>query len=154
MVEPIPPDRLVLPRQIEIEQSCRSKILRKPDVPVICVVDDDVSVVEGLVSLLESVGYTAVGFGSAEEFLNSSQLGHTACLILDVLMPGMGGLELQRRLLAAADPTPIIFVTAHGGSEIAAETSRLGAAAFLAKPFSQESLLEAVRSAVTKRVRA
>ena len=121
------------------------------DVPVICVVDDDVSVVEGLVSLLESVGYTAVGLGSAEEFLNSSHLGHTACLILDVCMPGIGGLELQRRLLATADHTPIIFVTAHAGGEIAAEASRLGAAAFLAKPFSQESLLDAVRAALAKR---
>ena len=118
---------------------------------MICVVDDDVSVVEGLVSLLESVGYTAVGLGSAEEFLNSSQLGLTACLILDVRMPGMGGLELQRRLLAAADYTPIIFITAHGGSEISAEALRLGAAAFLAKPFSQESLLDAVRAALAKR---
>ncbi len=120
---------------------------------MICVVDDDVSVVEGLVSLLESVGYAAVGFGSAEEFLNSSQVGHTACLILDVRMPGMGGLELQRRLLGAADHTPIIFVTAHGGSEMAAETLRLGAAAFLAKPFSQESLLKAVDSALGKGAR-
>ncbi len=151
MVEPIPPDRLVLPRQIGIEQSCRSKILRKPDVPVICVVDDDVSVVEGLVSLLESVGYAAVGFSTAEEFLNSSQPGHTACLILDVRMPGMGGLELQRRLLAAADHTPVIFVTAHGGNEISAEALRDGAVAFLRKPFSQESLLDAVGSVFAKR---
>ena len=117
---------------------------------MICVVDDDVSVVEGLVGLLESVGYAAAGFGSAEEFLNSSQLGRTACLILDVRMPGMGGLELQRRLVAKADKTPIIFVTAHGGSEISAEALRLGAAAFLAKPFSQESLLDAVRAALAK----
>jgi FixJ family two-component response regulator len=125
--------------------------LSTTEVPTICVVDDDVSVVEGLVGLLESVGYVAAGFGSAEEFLNSSQLGRTACLILDVRMPGMGGLELQRRLVAKADKTPIIFVTAHGGSEISAEALRLGAAAFLAKPFSQESLLDAVRAALAKR---
>ena len=152
MIEPIPRNEIVWPKQIGIEQSCRIKILSTPDVPVICVVDDDVSVVEGLVSLLESVGYAAAGFGSAEEFLNSSQLGRTACLILDVSMPGMGGLELQRRLVAKADKTPIIFVTAHGGSEISAEALRLGAAAFLPKPFSQESLLEAVRAALAKRV--
>ena len=117
---------------------------------MICVVDDDESVVEGLVSLLESVGYKAEGFGSAEDFLSSPQLGRTACLILDVRMPGMGGLELQRRLLARADDTPIIFVTAHGGSEISAEALRHGAAAFLPKPFSQESLLDAVRAALAK----
>jgi len=118
---------------------------------VISVVDDDPSVVEGVVSLMESVGYTARGFGSAEDFLNSTELGCTACLILDVRMPRMGGLELQRRLAAAADHTPVVFITAHGEGNVSAEALRQGAVAFLRKPFSQESLLDAVRSALATR---
>ena len=118
---------------------------------MICVVDDDPSVVEGVVSLMESVGYAAAGFRSAEDFLTSSQQGRTACLILDVRMPGMGGIELQRRLLAAADSTPIIFITAHGEEGVSAEALRQGAVAFLRKPFSQESLLGAVQSALAQR---
>ena len=119
--------------------------------PVISVVDDDPSVVEGVVELMESLGHPAVGFRSAEEFLGSPQLGRTACLILDVRMPGMGGLELQRRLTAAADHTPVVFITAHGEGSTSAEALRQGAVAFLRKPFSQESLLDAVRSALAKR---
>jgi FixJ family two-component response regulator len=115
---------------------------------VISVVDDDPSVVEAVVSLLESVGYSAAGFTSAEEFVNSAHLGRTACLVLDVRMPGMGGLELQRRLAAQVDHTPIIFITAHGGDAISAEALRQGAVAFLRKPFSQESILEAVQAAL------
>ncbi len=122
-----------------------------PEVPVISVVDDDPSVVEAVVSLLESVGYSAAGFTSAEEFVNSTRLGRTACLILDVSMPGMGGLELQRRLAARVDHTPIIFITAHSGDAISAEALRQGAVAFLRKPFSQESLLDAVRSGLARR---
>ena len=99
---------------------------------------------------MESVGYAVRGFCSAEEFLSCGP-ERTACLILDVRMPGMGGLELQRRMTAAADHTPIIFITAHGEGNVSAEAMRQGAVAFLRKPFSQESLLEAVRSALTKR---
>lgn len=109
-------------------------------------VDDDPSVVEAIVSLLESVGYTAVGFCSAEEFLASSHLGRTVCLILDVSMPGTGGFELQRRLASNGHHIPIVFVSAHGDSDLSAEALRRGAVALLRKPFSQESLLDAVRS--------
>ncbi|MGD0209039.1 MAG: response regulator [Verrucomicrobiota bacterium] len=121
------------------------------NITLISVVDDDQSVVEGIVSLMESVGYAATGFASAEDFLNSPQLRHTACLILDVRMPGMGGFELQRRLAAKNDRTPIIFITAHGDHDISAEALQRGAVAFLRKPFSQESLLDAVRSVLAQR---
>jgi len=121
------------------------------EVLLISVVDDDPSVLEGVIGLMESVGYPAVGFRSAEEFLNSAQLCRTACLILDVHMPGMGGFELQRRLIAAADHIPIIFITAHGETNVSAQAFRQGAVAFLRKPFSQESLLEAVRSSFARR---
>ena len=119
--------------------------------PLISVVDDDQSVVEGIVSLMESVGYAATGFVSAEDFLNSPQSRRTACLILDVRMPGMGGFELQRRLAVENDRTPVIFITAHGDHDISAEALRRGAVAFLRKPFSQESLLDAVRSVLAQR---
>jgi FixJ family two-component response regulator len=116
--------------------------------PLISVVDDDPAVAEAVVSLMESVGFPALGFGSAEDFLDSAHVTRTACLILDVAMPGMGGLELQRRLAADSLTTPIVFITAHGDTGAATEALRLGAVAFLLKPFSQESLLEAVCSAV------
>ena len=119
-------------------------------VPLISVVDDDRSVVEAIVSLLESVGYAAAGFVSAQDFLNSPQLRRTACLILDVRMPGIGGLELQRRLAAENIHTPIIFITAHGDQELSAEVLTTGVTALLRKPFSQESLLGALRSALAQ----
>ncbi len=119
-------------------------------VPLISVVDDDRSVVEAIVSLLESVGYAAAGFVSAQDFLNSPQLRRTACLILDLRMPGIGGLELQRRLAAENIHTPIIFITAHGDQELSAEVLTTGVTALLRKPFSQESLLGALRSALAQ----
>jgi len=122
--------------------------LSTSNVPLISVVDDDRSVVEGIVNLLESIGYAATGFLSAQDFLNSPQLRLTACLILDVCMPGMGGLELQRRLAAEGVLTPIIFITAHGDQEVSSEVLTSGATALLRKPFSQESFLAALRSAL------
>ena len=109
-------------------------------------VDDDSSVVEATVSLLESLGHTAVGFCSAEEFLASTHLGGTGCLILDVRMPGIGGFDLQRRLIRHGRDIPIIFVSAHGDNGISAEALRRRAVAFLRKPFSQDALLDAVHS--------
>jgi FixJ family two-component response regulator len=119
-------------------------------VPLISVVDDDRSVVEAIISLLESVGYAAAGFVSAQDFLDSIQLRSTACLILDVHMPGIGGLELQRRLMAENIRTPIIFITADGGPAASDEALKYGAVALLRKPFSQESLLGALRSALAQ----
>jgi len=113
-------------------------------------VDDDRSIVEAIVGLLESVGYAAAGFVSAQDFLNSPQLRRTACLILDVRMPGIGGLELQRRLAAQNIHTPVIFITAHGDQELSAEVLTTGATALLRKPFSQEALLGALRSALAR----
>jgi len=124
--------------------------LSTSNIPLISVVDDDQSLVEAIVSLLESVGYAAAGFFSAKDFLNSPQLRRTACLILDVRMPEMGGLELQRRLAAENIHTPIIFITAEGGLEVSAERQGKGAVAVLRKPFSQESLLTALRSALAR----
>jgi FixJ family two-component response regulator len=124
--------------------------LSTSQVPLISVVDDDLSVVAAPVSLLESVGYAAAGFVSAQDFLNSAQLRRTACLILDVRMPGIGGPELQRRLVAENIHTPIIFITAQGDQEVSQEVLTSGAAALLSKPFSQESFLAVLRSALAK----
>src|SRR5215471_5047707 len=137
-------------RQIERVAILAPTNLSTSNVPLISVVDDDQSLVEAIVSLLESVGYPAAGFLSAKDFLNSPQLRRTACLILDVRMPEMGGLELQRRLAAENIHTPIIFITAEGGLEVEAEGQGGGAVAFLRKPFSQESLLTALRSALAQ----
>ena len=122
-----------------------------PKVPLISVVDDDQSVVEGVVNLLESVGYATAGFVSAQDFLQSVGLRLTACLVLDVCMPGTSGPDLQRRLAAENIHIPIIFITAHGDQEITGELLSTGAAAVLHKPFGQESLLAALRSALSRR---
>jgi FixJ family two-component response regulator len=117
-------------------------------VPLISVVDDDRSVVEAMVSLIQSVGYKAKGFRSAEDFLKSRQLLNTACLILDVRMPSMGGFELQRRLAVGNYRIPIIFITAYDSDDVHIQAFQAGAVEFLCKPFSQESLFQAVRSAL------
>jgi len=118
-------------------------------VPLISVVDDDRSVVEAMVSLIQSVGYQAKGFRSAEEFLKSRQLLNTACLILDVRMPSMGGFELQRRMAAGNYRIPIIFITAYDSDDVRSQAFQAGAVGLLCKPFGQESLFQAVRSALT-----
>ena len=104
--------------------------------------------VEAVVSLIQSVGYKAKAFHSAEGFLKSRQLLNTACLILDVRMTSMGGFELQRQLAAKNYRIPIIFITAYDGDDVRSQAFQAGAAGLLCKPFSQESLFQAVRSAL------
>ena len=101
-----------------------------------------------MVSLIQSVGYKAKGFRSAEDFLKSRQLLNTACLILDVFMPSIGGFELQRRLVARNFRIPIIFITSFDSDDVRLQALQAGAVGFLGKPFSQESLFQAVRSAL------
>jgi FixJ family two-component response regulator len=118
--------------------------------PLISIVDDDRSMVESIVSLIQSVGYKAKGFYSADDFLKSKQLIKTSCLILDVCMPEIDGLELQRRLTATTHRIPIIFITAYDSDDLRARAFEAGAAGFLYKPFSEESLLQAVRSTLSE----
>ena len=125
-----------------------SKKRQRIKVPLISVVDDDRSVVEAMVSLIQSVGYKAKGFYSAEDFLKSRQLLDTSCLILDVRMPSMGGFELQRQLAAGNHRIPIIFITAYESDDVCIQALQAGATWCLGKPFSQESLFQAVRSAL------
>jgi FixJ family two-component response regulator len=110
----------------------------------ICVLDDNELMREGLKALLRSVGLHAEAFGSAEEFLQSGQLGTTACLIVDVQMPRMSGLEFHRRVLASGHRVPIIFITACPDPELRTRTLEAGAADYLYKPFSQQTLLDAI----------
>jgi FixJ family two-component response regulator len=115
---------------------------------LISIVDDDESIREAIQSLLRSVGFRAETFASAEQFLQSDQIENTVCLILDVRMPGMSGLELQRRLIATQCRIPIVFVTAHGDEEARSRALQEGAVEFLLKPFSEEALLNTIQAAL------
>jgi FixJ family two-component response regulator len=116
----------------------------------ISIVDDDDSVRQALKSLIDSVGFRAEVFGSGEEYLNSAQVYQTDCLIADVRMPGMSGLELQDRLNAAHLSIPVVFISAHDDIEARARGLRGGAIAFLQKPFSEDSLLGAITTCLDK----
>ncbi len=115
---------------------------------LISVVDDDDSVRESLGGLIRSVGFAVSVFASAEEFLNSDALRNTDCLILDVRMQGMNGLELQRQLGASHCKIPIIFITAQGDGEERSRALNGGAVEYLLKPFSEEALLKAIDAAL------
>jgi FixJ family two-component response regulator len=116
--------------------------------PLISIVDDDDALRGSLENLIRSVGWGVQSFSSAETFLRSNQVHETSCLILDVRMRGMNGLELQRQLIAASSRTPIIFITAHEDEERRRQALEAGAVAFLHKPFYQEELLNAIDAAL------
>ena len=120
------------------------------EVPLISIVDDDESVRVALKSLIDSVGFRAEVFGSGEEFLNSPHVSKTDCLIADVRMPGMSGLELQDRLNAANLSIPVVFISAHDDGEACARGLRAGAVDFLKKPFSEDALLGAISAGLDK----
>jgi FixJ family two-component response regulator len=115
---------------------------------LVAIVDDDDSMRSALAGLLKAVGLVTQAFASAEEFLNSGQQHQTACLIADIRMPGMSGLELQARLNADRCRIPTIFITAHGDAKMRIQALREGAVEFLSKPFDDEALLESVRAAL------
>ena len=115
---------------------------------VICVVDDDVSVRESLEGLMRSVGFAVNTFASAEEFLDSDRLRNTECLILDVRLAGMNGLELQCQLASSHSEIPIIFITSYEDDEVRARALNRGAVAYLLKPFNDEELLAAIDAAL------
>ena len=119
-----------------------------PESPSISIVDDDESVRQAIESLMKSVGYITRVFPSAADFLNSVDLNNTDCLILDVQMPGMNGLELQSRLVASKCSVPIIFISAHSDQDARARGLGAGAVEFLQKPFSEDALLDAIKSSL------
>jgi FixJ family two-component response regulator len=118
---------------------------------VISVVDDDESIRSGMKSLLRSLGMTVRLFESAEDFLKSHCVRDTSCLILDVQMPGMGGIELQRQLISQGLSTPIIFITAFPDEGIRAQVLEAGAVCFLSKPFDEQILLQCLDAALKRR---
>jgi len=115
---------------------------------LIAIVDDDKSVQSALQDLVESEGLSTLCFGSAEQFLDSGAQRNAACLIADIRMPGMSGLELQAKLKADRCRIPIIFITAHGDAKMQTQALREGALKFLAKPFDNTVLLEALHAAI------
>jgi FixJ family two-component response regulator len=115
---------------------------------LVSIVDDDDLMRGALQGLLKADGLPARAFASAEEFLKSGQQHHTACLITDIRMPGMSGLELQAKLNAEHCRIPTIFITAHGDEKMRLQALRAGAVEFMAKPFDDEALLESVRAAL------
>jgi FixJ family two-component response regulator len=115
---------------------------------MVAVVEDDESYRVALQRLLKSAGLSVLAFASAEDFLDSGQQHETACLIADIRMPGMSGLDLQARLNTEQCPIPIIFITAHGDEQMRLQAMRGGAVKFLGKPFDSAILLKSVRVAL------
>jgi FixJ family two-component response regulator len=115
---------------------------------LVAIVDDDRSSQSALKDLMESAGLSARCFGSAEEFLESDQPNQTACLVADIRMPGMSGLQLQARLRAEGSRIPLIFITAHDDAQVRTQAMKAGAVEVLSKPFDDEVLLAKVRAAL------
>ena len=115
---------------------------------MIAIVDDDDVVREAMKSLMRSLGYNASTFGSAEEFLKSEQVSNTSCLITDLQMPGLSGLDLQDRLLAQGHHIPIIFLTAYPEENVRIRAMKAGAVGFLSKPCNDDHLLGCIKKAL------
>ena len=122
----------------------------QPQSKFVAVVDDDDSVRTAIQGLLKSVGLSARAYASGEEFLDSGVQHLSACLIADIRMPGMSGLELQAKLNAECCLIPTIFITAHGDQEMRLQAMRAGAVEFLSKPFDDELLIDSVRAALER----
>lgn len=115
---------------------------------MVAIVDDDELIRASVGGLMKEAGLPALTFASAEEFLTSGEEKRTACLIVDIRMPGMSGLELQAKLNSAHQWIPIIFITAQGDEKLRLQALRAGAVEFLSKPFDDQVLLETVRAAL------
>ena len=118
-----------------------------PSAPTVFVIDDDADVRASIQGLLKSAGLRSESFGTAEEFLRNKEPAGTSCLVLDVSLPGVSGLELQRKLADAGVRIPIIFITGHGDIPMTVKAIRSGAVEFLTKPFVDQDLLNAIHHA-------
>ena len=116
----------------------------------VLVVDDDESVLDSLRLLLESAGYRSSGLGSAEGLIESGLVENACCLILDIKLPGMGGFELLQYLATSQTPIPVIFITGHDRPGMEEQALRLGAMAYLQKPFDGQAILDAIQPCCTK----
>ena len=121
-----------------------------PDIPKVFIIDDDAGVRAAIQGLLKSEGLQSEGFESAEEFLRTKRPDGPSCLILDVSLPGINGLEFQQQLKDAGLQVPIIFITGHGDIPMSVKAMKSGALEFLTKPFRDDTLLEAIRQALAK----
>jgi len=126
------------------------KPAEKPPVPTVFVVDDDAPMREALSSLIRSVGLRVEIFSSAREFLRAKAADGPACLVLDVRLPGLSGMDLHRELIAANNPIPVIFITGHGDIPMSVRAMKAGAAEFLTKPFHDQDLLDAIQQAIDR----
>ncbi len=122
----------------------------KEEKPIIFIVDDDPSVRESTKFLLESVGFNVKTYASGQDFLKAKVQADLGCLILDVRMPGLSGLDLQEKLLSAKTPLPMIFITGHGTVPMSVRAMKAGAVDFLQKPFEEQELLDAINKAITR----
>ncbi len=118
--------------------------------PTIFIVDDDPSVRESTKLMLEGFGFNVKTFASAQDFLNAKLQECLGCLILDVRMPGISGLDLQEKLVSAKTPLPVIFITGHGTVPMTVRAMKAGAVDFLQKPFEEQDLLDAINRAITR----
>lgn len=123
---------------------------RESNDPVIAIVDDDPSVREGLESLIRSVGWRAETFASAQEFLDRARAEAASCLILDLQLPGLSGLDLQKRMAEVELEIPIVFLTGHGNIPVSVKAMKAGAVEFLTKPFEEQELLKAIQEAIER----
>ena len=121
------------------------------EVPLISIVDDDVLARDGIRELVESLGYHGVTFVSANQFLESDQIAETTCLITDLQMPGLSGLELQEALKSQGYQTPVIVITAYPNEKHRTRAFANGAVGFLSKPFSEQCLIECLNAAIDLR---
>ena len=119
-----------------------------PKQPLITIVDDDQSVGEAIANLLRAAGFSARPYRSAEDFLQSTRLRRTACLIVDLRMPGMTGLELHRRLMQSDRPIPTVLITAHADQSVRAQALEAGVVCYLTKPFHEDDLLGCIAQAL------
>jgi len=122
----------------------------KNEKSLVFIVDDDPSIRRALEDLLESVGLETLSFGSAKEFLQSQRPDTPACLVLDIRMPGMSGIDFQRELSKLQIQLPIIFITAHGDIPMSVQAMKAGAVEFLTKPFREQELLDAIQNGLEK----
>ena len=122
----------------------------QPELPLIAIVDDDPSVREGLSSLIRSAGLKVESFASAQEFLARPAAEAPSCLVLDLQLPGLSGLDLQKRMAEVGLEIPIVFLTGHGNIPTSVQAMKAGAVEFLTKPFDDEELLRAIQEAIER----
>src|SRR6266403_2640181 len=124
--------------------------MKSAGIPTVFIIDDDRGMRQAIQDLVESVGLRAESFAIGEEFLSRQRAGDPSCLVLDVRLPQMSGLDFQRRLAETGVQTPIIFITAHGDIPMSVKALKSGAVEFLTKPFKDQDLLDAIQQALER----